>query len=114
MKKVVFKDGRESIVDADFVMCPSGEVQLVKVTPEGNQLVQRYATAMVKDVVDTVVPSVKLFAIKLLGATSSVPHGSRKLAEMAGIEYSELVVAILKKLRAVGKVTFTDGKWTRA
>jgi hypothetical protein len=60
------------------------------------------------------VSPVKELAVKLLRACSEVPHGSKKLAVLAGIEYSDLVLPILKKLRDAGKVEFADGKWTRA
>ena len=69
----------------------------------------------VKDVRDVKVTPVKEMAIKLLTACSKTePHGSRKLAQIAGLEYSDIIVPILKKLREAGKVSFADGKWTRA
>jgi len=60
------------------------------------------------------VPPVKALAVKLLTACSEVPHGSKKLSQLAGIEYSDLVVPILKKLRDAGKIVFQEGKWLRA
>jgi hypothetical protein len=60
------------------------------------------------------VSPVKVLAIKLLKACSDVPHGSNILCKIAGIERSELIVPILRKLRDAGKVIFEEGKWTRA
>ena len=132
MKRVIFTDGRELTVDADFMMCPGGVFQLMKRKPEpngsraeaaaadleylaaGNVEVRSYPSSEVRNVVDVVVPPIKVLAIKLLTACSVEPHGSRKLAELAGIEYSDVVIPILKKLRDAGKVSFADGKWTRA
>jgi hypothetical protein len=55
----------------------------------------------------------KTLATKLFQVCSSTPHGSRKLAELAKIEYSDLVLGVLKKLREAGKVKFAEGKWSR-
>lgn len=62
----------------------------------------------------SVATTAKEIARKLLTVMSDVPHGSRRLCQMAGIEYGDLIVPILKKLRAVGKVRFQEGRWTRA
>jgi hypothetical protein len=113
MKQVIFKDGRTALVDADSFIIPQGVVRLTKRTVDGMREVQSYPAEIVKDVKDYTVTPVKVLAIKLYTACSATPHGSRKLAEMAGIEYSDLVLAILKKLREAGKVAFADGKWTR-
>jgi len=114
MKEVIFADGRTSIVDADCVLIPQGEVLMIKNASEGNKVVARYSTSLVRDVRDYKATPVKLLAVKLYTACSDVPHGSKKLAEMAGIEYSDLVLTILKKLRDAGKVVFSEGKWSRA
>lgn len=52
--------------------------------------------------------------VRLWKVISSEPHGSKKLAEMADLEYSDLILEILKKLRAAGKVLLVEGKWSRA
>jgi hypothetical protein len=57
--------------------------------------------------------AVKEIAVALYKACSKVPHSSRKLAELAGIEYTELILPVLKKLREVGKVEFVEGRWRR-
>ena len=42
-------------------------------------------------------------------------HGSKRLAEMAGIpEEASRVLQVLKLLRDNGKVTFKNGKWFKA
>jgi hypothetical protein len=126
MKEVIFVDGRRILVDADTMMCPAGEVLLLKRNPESdgtknspplNDVVRSYPAMEVKDVRDVKVTPVKEMAIKLLTACSKTePHGSRKLAQIAGLEYSDIIVPILKKLREAGKVIFASGsgKWTRA
>jgi hypothetical protein len=41
-------------------------------------------------------------------------YGSKKLAKLAGIEYSDLILPILHKLKDAGKCEFTEeGKWQR-
>lgn len=60
-----------------------------------------------------VVIQAKEIAKKLLTAASDVPHGSRHLCRAAGLEYSDLILPILRKLRAAGKVRFEEGRWAR-
>jgi hypothetical protein len=117
MKEVVFVDGRKTTVDADSCFTPEGEVILTKRIDDTNVEVRRYQTSQVRNVNDIEVLPVKVIAIKLLTACSKTePHGSRKLCQIAGIEYSDLIVPILKKLREAGKVIFASGsgKWTRS
>jgi len=115
MLEVQFKDGHTSVVDADTLFTPEGQVLLTKRIDGKNVEVASYLPSMIHNVVDAKITPVKEMAIKLLTACSKTePHGSRWLAQSAGIEYSDIIVAILKKLRDAGKVIFADGKWTRA
>lgn len=52
----------------------------------------------------TVEMSAKEVAIALIKVLDGVPHGSKTLAKLAGIEYTDMVPAILKKLAAAGKI----------
>jgi len=60
-----------------------------------------------------VVVQAKEIARKLLFAMSDEPHGSRRLCQLAGLEYTDLILPILRKLRAAGKVRFEEGRWAR-
>jgi hypothetical protein len=115
VKEVLFVDGRRELVDADMILTPAGGVLLLKrVRGEANQVVRRYPAGVVRNVNAYTAPPIKVLGIKLYTACNHVPHGSKKLAELAGIEYSDMVIPILKKLRDAGKVVFTEGKWVRA
>lgn len=114
MKQVLFKDGNSLVVDADTVMIPQGEVWLLKRTTDGNKVVRRYPTAIVKDVIEYKGSPLKELAVKLLSACSRTPHGSKKLCQIADVDYDDRVIPVLKKLRQAGKVKFEDGKWLRA
>jgi hypothetical protein len=46
----------------------------------------------------------KEIARRLIDVMSHTPHGSKKLAEMAGIEFSDIVKAVLWKLHELGKI----------
>ena len=116
MLEVRFKDGRKTLVDADQCFTPEGTVVLTKrdKANDCNITVASYPTMTVKSVDAVVVSPVKVIAMQLLRATSKTEaHGSRKLCQIAGIEYSDLVIPVLKKLREAGKVSFDAGKWTR-
>jgi hypothetical protein len=113
MKEVLFVDGRSVQVDADSFIIPEGSVLLLKRGDDGVHPVATYPVGMVRDVREYQASPVKIMAVKLLQVCGATPHGSRKLAELAGIEYSDLVLGVLKKLRAAGKVKFSAGKWTR-
>ena len=114
IKEVLFKDGRVVKMAADFVQCPAGCVSLYKRIEGMNQRVASYPAELVKDVRDYRDHPAKMLAVRLMQACSNVPHGSRKLCVLAGVQYSDLVIPILKKLREAGKVEFHDGKWTKA
>lgn len=65
---------------------------------------------------EVVVPeelSAKEIMKRIYAATSSEPHGSKRLAKMAGIEYTDLVLEILKLLKQAGKVISVEGRWAR-
>lgn len=114
MKEVVFLDGRVVKVDADVLMCPSGEVALYKRVDGVNHHVASYPPHLIKDVRDYHDHPLKILAVKLLQATSKTEaHGSHKLCELAGVKYTDAVLPLLKKLREAGKVKFDAGKWTR-
>ncbi len=51
--------------------------------------------------------------LKLWRVIGDEPHGSRKLAQLAGVEYSETIIPILKNLRRAGKVELIEGRWAR-
>lgn len=58
----------------------------------------------------------KEVAARLLQVVGETPRGSRKLAELAEIEYSEVVIAVLKRLKELGKIQLVrdeegKGKW---
>ena len=53
-------------------------------------------------------------ASKLYRVIEAVPHSSRKLAQLAGLEYTDLILPILRKLRDAGKIEFEGGLWLRA
>lgn len=120
MKEVLFKDGRKSLVDADLAQCFQGGLALYKRRSDGSgrDLVRSYNFSLpeqqVKMVEDYNVSPIKLLAIKLYTACNHVPHGSKKLAEIADVEYSDMIIPVLKKLRDAGKVVFEEGKWRRA
>lgn len=114
MMEVLFKDGRKVQVDADFMLCPASGVELYKRRNGTTARVRSYPSEEVKDVNPIKTTPVRELAIKLLGATSKTPHGSRRLAQLAGVEYTDLVIPILKKLREAGKVVFVEGRWARA
>lgn len=57
---------------------------------------------------------IKAIAVRLYSAMSTTDaYGSHKIAKLAKVEYSDLVLKILKKLRAAGKVNFEEGRWKR-
>lgn len=113
MKEVSFKDGRVIKVDADMFLCSAGNVSLYKRIDGTNQQVVSYPAELVKDVIEYKDNPIKMLAVKLLQACGRVPHGSRKLCQTAGVEYNDLVIPVLKKLRQAGKVSFNQGKWAR-
>jgi hypothetical protein len=56
----------------------------------------------------------KEIAIKLLTVlTDQEPMGSKKMAKLAEIEYSDRIIEVLQILRRAGKVTFEEGRWSR-
>jgi hypothetical protein len=57
---------------------------------------------------------IALALLKVMGTSADEAAGSKKLARLAGVEYSELTLKILKKLYDAGKVAFAEGKWYRA
>lgn len=57
--------------------------------------------------------SAKEIAVKLLAVCSTEPKGSKRLAKEAELEYTDLILPILRKLRDVGKVRFEEGRWVR-
>lgn len=46
--------------------------------------------------------------------SKETPLSSKALAEAAGIEDKELVLSLVRKLKAAGKAVFVDGRWARA
>lgn len=58
--------------------------------------------------------TLKEIAIKIYSVMSvSQGMGSRKLARLAGIEWSPVIRRILKKLMVAGKVLLEQGKWRK-
>ena len=114
MVEVLFTDGAVRLYDADLVHNWKGNLVLTKGPPGSRHDVTSLNPSEVRhySYIDKLTP--KQIAAKLLGAMDATPHGSRKLCEIAGIEHSEIIVPILKKLRDVGKVVLVEGKWRRA
>jgi hypothetical protein len=72
------------------------------------------ATPVEEDEPEEPTLSAKDIAIKLLKVMSREEyHGSHRLAMDAQIEYSPVILAVLKKLRELGKVEFEEGRWRR-
>jgi hypothetical protein len=58
--------------------------------------------------------SAKDVAIRLLRAMSKeTAMGSKLLAKKAELEYSDVILTILRKLKDAGKVVFEEGRWKR-
>lgn len=53
------------------------------------------------------------YAILVSALRSDRAFGSRKLARLAGIEYSDRIIPILRKLRDAQRIAFEEGKWRR-
>ena len=107
MFEVIFVDGRKVQVNADVMFCPQGAVELYKrMGDHSNVFVNSYPSCEVRRV-DEVKNGIKELAVKLLGACSKTePHGSKLIAKLAGVEYTDLVIPVLKKLHQAGKVKF--------
>ena len=57
----------------------------------------------------------KALAKKMLGVMSKTEgYGSKKIAKLADIEYSDTVKAILQKLASANIVIFDEGRWRRS
>lgn len=113
MREVIFKDGRTTLVDADLMFCEQGAVLLYKHRNGVRERVRSYPSMEVKDVREYRGHPAKELAVKLYAAAGRVPYGSRKLCQLAGVEYSDLVIPVLKKLREAGKLRFEEGRWAR-
>lgn len=140
-QKVTMRDGSVHLIDADHTNAPPGTIEFLRRTADGHfecvhsiptQMVRRLETipGRPEDSGGTMASpkaqkspqaapkgqelSLKEIAARLLGAMSDEPHGSKWLCREAGLEYSDLIVPILKKLHDVGKVKLEEGRWARA
>jgi hypothetical protein len=82
------------------------DIQLLRVVPDEPEPTKESVE------VDKVNP--KELALKMMTVMSTTEgYGSKKIAKLAGIEYSDLLKAILQKLAEAKKVVFEDGRWRR-